>query len=109
MVPVIEVGKKLGTIIKQSSEISSNRDQVHGSGKSTGRERAALIYSTVGPNLGIGGLEVHPVRGGACVPSGEDSSKVQLVLLNVVQHGTSRDVLKGSLEVKGKVLNGLGR
>ena len=34
------------------------------------------------------------MRGGACVPSG---------LLNIIQHGTSRDVLKSGFEVKGKL------
>ena len=43
------------------------------------------------------------MRGGACVPSGEDSSKVRVRLLNIIQHGTSRDVLKSGFEVKGKL------
>ena len=107
-VPDVETGKKLGTFIKQS---------VNSSGKATGKERATLIYTTVGTDLGIRGLEVHPVRSGACVPSGEDSSKVRIVLLSVVKHSTSRDVLNGSLEVHsnhnpcwvslGTVLSGL--
>ena len=44
---------------------------------------------------------MHPVRGGACVPSGNDSSEVVVGLLNVVEYGTSRDVLRSGLEVKG--------
>ena len=116
--PVIEVVSELGTVIKQSSEIiqTESCDRVKVS-KATRRERPTLIYTAVGTDLGVGGLEVHPVRGGACVPAGEDSSEVRIVLLNVVEHGTSRDVLKGGIEVKGnqntswvslgRVLNGL--
>ena len=101
-VPVIEASKELGAIIKQLSEVSQHESchGVNGSCKSTSRELASLINSTVGTDLGTRGLEVHPVRGGACVLSGQDSGKVQVVLLDVVNHSTSRDVLKSRFQVK---------
>ena len=33
--------------------------------------------------------------------SGEDSSEVQIIVLNAVELGTSRDILEGRHEVKG--------
>ena len=60
-----------------------------------------MINTTVGVDFGVRGLEVHPVRSGASVPSGEDRSEVRVILLKAVEHGTSRDVLEGRLDVKG--------
>ena len=102
-VPVIEVGKELGTLVEQSAEVSQHEscDWVGGSGESTSREGASLINSTVGTDLGIRGHEVHPVLCGASVPSGEDSSKVRISVLSAVDHGTPGDILEGRLEIKG--------
>ena len=69
--------------------------------EATGGEGTFLINTTVVSDLGVGGLEMHPVLGGACVPPGEDSSEVRVSVLNAVEHGTSRDILDGPLEVKG--------
>ena len=65
-VPVIEVGEEFGTIIEQSSEVSQHKSYnwVNGHCKATGAD------------LGVRGLEMHPVCG----------SKVRVVLLDVVKH-----------------------
>ena len=71
--------------------------------EATSRERTSLINSTVGCDFGLGGLEMQPARSGASVPSGEDGSNVRVALLDVVQHGTSGDILK-SQGLPGHVL-----
>ena len=43
---------------------------------------------------------MHSVFRGACVPLGKDRSKVSISLSNAEKHGSARDVLEGSLEVK---------
>ena len=90
-VPVVEVSKEFGTIIKQSTKFGQHKpcDWVNGRRKATGREGAALVHTTVGTDLGVGVFVMHPVCGGACVPSGQESGKVGVGLLNVVEHGTS--------------------
>ena len=60
---------------------------------------------------------MHSVLRGAGVPLGKDRSKVRISLSDAVQHGSARDILEGSLEVKSnkdsrvvgfrKVLDGL--
>ena len=85
--------------------------------EATAGVRTSLINTTVGSDLGVGELEVHPVLGGSCVPFGEDSSEVWISVLNAVEHGTPRDILDGRLEIKGnqhssgicfsKILDGL--
>ena len=43
---------------------------------------------------------MHSVLRGAGVPFGKDRSKVRISLSDAVQHGSTRDILEGSLEVK---------
>ena len=43
---------------------------------------------------------MHSVLSGAGVPFGKDRSKVRVSLSDAVQHGSARDILEGSLEVK---------
>ena len=43
---------------------------------------------------------MHSVLRGAGVPFGKDRSKVRISLSDAVQHGSARDILEGSLEVK---------
>ena len=98
-VPVIEVGKELGTIIEQSAEISQHEscDRVDGSSKATGRERASLINSTVGTDLGIRGLEVYPVLCGASVPSGEKAARSGSVCSMLLSMSRRETVWKAAL------------
>ena len=55
---------------------------------------------TVGSDFGVGRVVVHSVLRGAGVPFGKDRSKVRISLSDAVQHGSARDILEGSLEVK---------
>ena len=60
---------------------------------------------------------MHSVLRGAGVPLGKDRSKVRVSLRDALQHGSAKDILEGSLEVKSnkdprvvgfrKVLDGL--
>ena len=96
---------------------TTRKNWISGSREATGGERTSLVNTTVGSDLGAGGLEVHPVLGGASVPFGKDGCEVRVVLLDAAQHGASRDILEGCLEVKRhkdsggislrKMLNGL--
>ena len=94
-VPVIKAGKELGTIIKQSAEASQHEPKDGVSGR---REAATPQLALI---FGVGGLEMHPVLGGASVPCGEDSSEVRVSVFNTVEHGKSQDILEGRLKVKG--------
>ena len=75
-VPVIEVGKELGTIIKQSANVSQDEaeDRISGRREATGGE--SLINPNVGSDLGVGGLGVSRV------PRGEDGSEVWISVFN---------------------------
>ena len=44
---------------------------------------------------------MHSVLRGASVPLGKNRSKVRVSLSDAVQRGSARDILEGSLEVKG--------
>ena len=76
--------KEFGTIIKQSPKFGQHKpcDPVNCRSKAPRTKGASLIPPAVGTNLGQGVFEVQPVRGGACVPSGEDNSEVGVGLLN---------------------------
>ena len=43
---------------------------------------------------------MHSVLRGAGVPFGKDRSEIRISLSDAVQHGSARDILEGSLEVK---------
>ena len=75
-------------------------DRVNGRRKTTRRESTSLINSTVGTDLGVGGIVVHPVLRGASVPLGEDSCKIRIGLSDAVQHGSARHILEGRFEIK---------
>ena len=85
-VPVINVGEELGTVVWQSSEGCKDKSKnwISGRCEATGSKGASLINSTFGADFGVGGLEVHPVLGGASVPPGEDGSEVRIPFLNAV-------------------------
>ena len=68
--------------------------------KVASRERTSLINTTIGTDLGVGRLVMHPVLCCSTVPFGKDSSKVRVALLNSEQHGSTRDILEGSFEDK---------
>ena len=54
----------------------------------------------VGTDFGVGRVVVRPVLCGAGVPLGEDSCKVRIGSLNIVQHGAARHFLEGRFEVR---------
>ena len=68
--------------------------------RSTRWQRTTLIHPAVGTDFGVGRVVVHRVLSGAGVPLGEDSCKVRIGLLDTVQHGSERHILKGRFEVK---------
>ena len=82
--------KKLGTVIKQPADVSKHEaeERISGRREATGGERTSLITTAVGTDLGMRGLEAHPVLCGSSVPSGEDSSKIRINVLTAVKHGT---------------------
>ena len=66
---MVQVGNELSTWVKLSADVSQHvsKDRVNGRREDAGGERTSLVNSTVGNDLGVGGLEVHPVLGGVCV------------------------------------------
>ena len=68
--------------------------------ETTSRKRTSLFNAVVGANFGADRFEVYVVLCGFCVPSGKDICEVLVVLLDAEQHGSTREILEGSLEVK---------
>ena len=66
---MVQVGNELSTWVKLSADVSQHvsKDRVNGRREDTGGKKTSLVNSTVGNDLGVGGLEVHPVLGGVCV------------------------------------------
>ena len=87
----------------QSADVCQHKpeDRINGRREATGQERASLINAAVGTDLLCRRrFLVHSVLCGSRIPFGKDSCEVRVVLLNAVQHGSARDILESSLEVK---------